>query len=113
MQMYAFASVAGYAMILARHEAIIRARPNYHAALRSRESMYENEDQVMGRLMLHGNVSRKGCGNALIGRYGGYFKEIYKEVYDDRAYHAKGLDAPAKFQPTLKMRKGNAQYRKD
>ena len=45
--------------------------------------------------MLHGNVSRKGYGNALIGRYGGCFAEIYKEVYDDRAYHAKGLDVPA------------------
>ena len=46
--------------------------------------------------MLHGNVSRKGYGNALIGRYGGCFEERYKEVYDDRAYHAKGLDVPAK-----------------
>src|SRR3954471_13585347 len=25
--------------------------------------------------MLHGNVYRKGCGNALIGRYGGCFEE--------------------------------------
>ena len=62
--------------------------------------------------MLHGNVSRKGYGNALIGRYGGCFEEIYNEAYDDRAYHAKGLDAPAKFSPTLKMRKGNARYRR-
>ena len=46
--------------------------------------------------MLHGNVSRKGYGNALIGRYGGCFEEGYKEVYDDRAYHAKELDVPAK-----------------
>ena len=43
MQMYASASVAGYAMILARHVAIIRARPNYHAALSSSKSMYGNE----------------------------------------------------------------------
>ena len=50
----------------------------------------------MKRWMLHGNISRKGYGNALIGRYGGCFEERYKEVYDDRAYHAKGLDAPAK-----------------
>ena len=28
----------------------------------------------------------------LVGRYGGCFEEIYNEVYDDRAYHAKGLD---------------------
>src|ERR1043165_1954603 len=48
----------------------------------------------------------------LVGRYGGCFEERYKEVYDDRAYHAKGLDALAKFAPTLKMRKGNARYRR-
>src|SRR4051812_8386704 len=33
----------------------------------------------------------------LVGRYGGCFEERYKEAYDDRAYHAKGLDAPAKY----------------
>ena len=33
------------------------------------------KDQVMRRWMLHGNVSRKGYGNALIGRYGGCFEE--------------------------------------
>ena len=54
----------------------------------------------MKRWMLHGNISRKGYGNALIGRYGGCFEERYKEAYDDRAYHAKGLDAPAKFAPS-------------
>ena len=46
--------------------------------------------------MLHGNVSRKGYVNDLIGRYGSYFEERYEEVYDDRAYHAKGLDALAR-----------------
>src|ERR1041385_3443108 len=50
----------------------------------------------MRRWMLHGNVSRKGYGNALIGRYGGCFEEGYKEVYDDRVYRAKGLDVSAK-----------------
>ena len=48
------------------------------------------------RWMLHGNISRKGYGNSLIGRYGGCFEEIYKEVYDGRAYHAKDLDVPTK-----------------
>ena len=62
--------------------------------------------------MLHGNVSHKGYVNALIGRYGGCFEEIYNEAYDDRAYHAKGLDAPAEFAPTLNVRKGNARYRR-
>src|ERR1041385_2067003 len=50
----------------------------------------------MKRWMLHGNISRKGYGNALIGRYGGCFEERYKVVYDDKAYHAKGLDVPEK-----------------
>ena len=27
------------------------------------------------------------------------FQERYKEAYDDRAYRAKGLDAPAKYAP--------------
>src|ERR1041385_6805688 len=50
----------------------------------------------MRRWMLHGNVSRKGYGNSLIGRYGICFQEGYNEVYDDKAYHAKDLDIPAK-----------------
>ena len=55
---------------------------------------------------MHGNISRKGYGNALIDRYGGCFEERYKEVYDDRAYHAKGLDAPTRWTPTLGVRRG-------
>ena len=55
--------------------------------------------------MLHGNISQKAYGNALIGRYSGYFEEGYNEAYDDKAYHAKDLDAPAKFAPTLEARK--------
>ena len=62
--------------------------------------------------MLHGNVSRNGYGNAIIGRYGGCFKEDITRFMYDRAYHAKDLDAPAKFAPTLEMRKGNARYRR-
>ena len=48
----------------------------------------------------------------LVGRYGGCFEERYNESYDDRAYHAKGLDAPVMFAPTLRVRKGNARYRR-
>ena len=52
----------------------------------------------------------------LVGRYSGYFEEIYKEAYDDRAYHAKGFDAPTKYAPTLEVRKamhGTEEARKD
>ena len=30
---------------------------------------------------LHGNISRNGYGNAIIGRYGGCFKEVVWWVY--------------------------------
>src|ERR1041384_1530625 len=60
----------------------------------------------MRRWMLHGNISRKGYGNALIGRYGGCFEERYEEIYDNRTYHAKGFDAPARWTPTLGVRRG-------
>src|ERR1041385_5621280 len=59
----------------------------------------------MKRWMLHGNISRKGYGNALVGRYGGCFEETYKEVYDDKAYHANVLDAPERCTPTLGVRR--------
>ena len=48
----------------------------------------------------------------LVGRYGGCFEERYKEAYDYPMYHAKGLDAPTKYAPTLEVRKGNARYRR-
>ena len=48
----------------------------------------------------------------LVVRYAAYFEERYKEAYDDRVYHAKGLDAPAKYAPTLEVRKGNSRYRR-
>ena len=48
----------------------------------------------------------------LVGRYGGCSEERYKEVYDERAYHARGLDVPAKYVPTLEVTKGNARYQR-
>ena len=66
---------------------------------------YRHEDQVMKRWMLHDNISREGYGNALIGRYGGCFEERYREVYDDRAYHAKVLDVPAKVDANFRSEK--------
>src|SRR3954463_13806355 len=36
-----------------------------------KDKSYQHEEQWM----LHGNISRKGYGNALIGRYGGCFEE--------------------------------------
>ena len=61
---------------------------------------------------LHGNISRNGYGNAIIGRYGGCFEDDIRRFMCERAYHSRGLDAPAKFAPTLNVRKGNARYRR-
>ena len=58
---------------------------------------------------LHGNISRNGYGNAIIGRYGGCFEEDIRRFMCERAYHITGLDAPVKFAPTLNVRKGNAR----
>ena len=55
--------------------------------------------------MLHVNVSRKAYGNALIGRYDGCFEERYKEVYDDKAYHAKVWMYRRRWTPTLGVRR--------
>ena len=61
---------------------------------------------------LHGNISRNGYGNAIIGRYGGCFEEDIRRFMCKEHIISRGLDAPAKFAPTLNMRKGNARYRR-
>ena len=58
---------------------------------------------------LHGNISRNGYGNAIIGRYGVCFEEDIRRFM---CIVSRGLDAPVKFAPTLKVRKGNARYRR-
>ena len=40
---------------------------------------------------LHGNISRNGYGNAIIGRYGGCFEEDTRRLMCDRAYHITGF----------------------
>ena len=72
----------------------------------------KNSIKSQERWMFHGNVYRNGYGNAMIGRYGGCFEEDIMRIVYDIAYHSKYLDAPAKFAPNLKMRKGNAWYRR-
>src|ERR1041385_8391875 len=59
----------------------------------------------MMRWMLHGNISRKGYGNALIGRYGGCFEERYEEAYDDRVYHARVSMYRRRWTPTLGVKR--------
>ena len=78
---------------------------------KSNMTMKDNIKSCNERWMLHGNVSRNGYGNAIIGRYGGCFEEDIMRLMM-RECHAKDLDAPAKFAPTLNVIKGNARYRR-
>ena len=64
------------------------------------------------RWKLHDNISRNGYGNAIIGRYGGYFEEGKGGLCVIERIIPRDLDAPAKFAPTLEVRKGNARYRR-
>ena len=64
------------------------------------------------RWKLHGNISQNGYGKAIIGRYGGCFEEDIIRLCVMERIISRGLDAPAKFAPTLKVRKGNARYRR-
>ena len=48
----------------------------------------------------------------MIGMYGGCFEEDIMRLMCYRAIISWGLDAPAKFAPTLEVRKGNARYRR-
>ncbi|KRY06123.1 hypothetical protein T12_16725 [Trichinella patagoniensis] len=47
--------------------------------------MYMNDGK------LHGNISRNGYGNAIIGRYGGCFEEDIRRFMCDRAYRITGF----------------------
>ena len=61
---------------------------------------------------MHGNISRNGYGNAIIGRYGGCFEEDIISLCVIKCIISQGLDAPEKFAPCLDERKGNARYRR-
>jgi hypothetical protein len=57
------------------------ALPQILCQLHDHAKQYDNDDAChnkMERWKLHGNISRNGYGNTIIGRYGGYFEERYK-----------------------------------
>ena len=47
----------------------------------AKQSDDEHTSHVTERWKLHGNISRNGYGNAMIGRYSGCFEEGYNEAY--------------------------------
>ena len=69
------------------------ALPQILCQLHDHAKQYENGvmcHKKTERWKLHGNMSRNGYGNAIIGRYGGGFEEDIKRFMWDRAYHITG-----------------------
>ena len=65
------------------HHTFIYLQLNDHA------KQYDNDDACHNKRnggKLHGNISRNGYGNAIIGRYGGCFEEDIRRLMCDRAY---------------------------
>ena len=78
------------------------------------QKQYDNDETCHNKRnsgKLHGNISRNGYGNSIIGRYGGCFEEDIRGLCVIERIVSRGLDAPVKFVPTLKVIKGNARYR--
>ena len=91
------------------------ALPQIRCQLHDHAKQYDNDGACHNKRnggKLHGNISRNGYGNAIIGRYGGYFEEDIRRFMLIERIISRGLDAPAKFAPTLNVRKGNAWYRR-
>ena len=61
---------------------------------------------------LHGNISRNDYGNAMIGRYGGYFEEDIIRLMCDRAYHITGFGCTGEVCTTSRGEKGQCMVPK-
>ena len=58
------------------------------------KEQYDNDEACHNKRnggKLHGNISRNGYGNAIIGRYGGCFEEDIRRFMCDRAYRITGF----------------------
>ena len=63
----------------------IRCQLHDHARQYDNDNMCHDDKRNGGKL--HGNISRNGYVNAIIGRYGGCFEEDIRRFMCDRVYH--------------------------
>ena len=66
------------------------ALPQLRCQLHDHANQYGNDEACHNKRnggKLHGNISRNGYGDAIIGRYGGCFEEDIRRFMYDRAYH--------------------------
>ena len=70
------------------------ALPQIRCQLHDHAKQYDNDEACHNKRnggKLHGNISRNGYGNAIIGRYGGCFEEDIRRFMCDRAYRITGF----------------------
>ena len=70
------------------------ALPQIRCQLHDHAKQYDNDGVCHNKRnggKLHGNISRNGYGNAIIGRYGGCFEEDIRRFMCERAYHITGF----------------------
>ena len=73
------------------YERIIKvALPQIRCQLHDHAKQYDNDEVCHDKWnsgKLHGNISRNGYGNAIIGSYGGSFEEDIRRLMCDRVSH--------------------------
>ena len=85
------------------------AEPQIVCQLYGHAKQYDNDGMChnkMERWKLHGNISRNGYGNAIIGRYGGCFEEDIRWLMCERAYHIAGFGCTGKVCANSQCEKG-------
>ena len=67
--------------------------PQILCQLYDHAKQYDNDDVCHKTewWKLHGNISRNGYGNVIIGRYGGCFEEDIRRLMCNKAYHVTGF----------------------
>ena len=85
------------------------ALPQIQCQLHDHARQYDNDEACHNKWnggKLHGNISWNGCGNAIIGRYGGCFEEDIRRFMCDRAYHITGFGCTGEFCTNSRGEKG-------
>ena len=71
---------------------------------------HDDDERNGGKL--HGNISRNGYGNAIIGRYGGCFEEDIRRFMCDRAHRFTGFGCTGEVCTNSQCEKGQCMVPK-
>ena len=91
------------------------ALPQIQCQLHDHARQYDNDGACHDKRndgKLHGNISRNGYGNAIIGRYGGCFEEDIRRLMCDRAYRITGFGCTGEVCANSQCEKGQCMVPK-